>query len=88
MDSALERANEAYEKAEGAYNEAQSAYWAAPSSNDERTLDEDHFTAHVTVCPSPTFYRWVFGWGGAVKMLAPEKVKMEYKEMLKKALGE
>ena len=24
-------------------------------------VDEDHFEATVTVSPSPTFYRWVFG---------------------------
>ncbi len=51
-----------------------------------KEVDADHFKAIVKVCPSPTFYRWVFGWDGAMKILGPEKVRGEYKEMLRKAL--
>lgn len=48
--------------------------------------DDQHFRAFVTVCPSPTFYRWVFGWNGGIKITGPEQVKKEYKTMLEKAL--
>lgn len=49
-------------------------------------VDEDHFIAHVTVCPSPTFYRWVFGWGGKMKITGPDHIKEEYIKMLQNAL--
>ena len=49
-------------------------------------IDENHFIAHVTVCPSPTFYRWVFGWGGKMRITGPEHIKTEYKKMLQEAL--
>lgn len=34
------------------------------------TVDDNHFRARVLVCTSPTFYRWVFGWCGRMKMKA------------------
>lgn len=49
-------------------------------------IDKDHFAAHVTVCPSPTFYRWVFGWGGKMKIAAPESIREKYKTMLQEAM--
>lgn len=49
-------------------------------------IDDSHFKATVTVSPSPTFYRWVFGWNGAMKILGPKKVIEEYKAMARKAL--
>lgn len=49
-------------------------------------IDDNHFTATVTVSPSPTFYRWVFGWNGAMKILGPESVKAEYQKMLMNSL--
>ena len=48
--------------------------------------DENHFKACVTVCPSPTFYSWVFGWQGKMKILRPESVVKGYREMLQRAL--
>ena len=51
-------------------------------------IDDQHFRAIVTVCPSPTFYRWVFGWNGGMKIVGPEVIKVEYKDMLRKALEE
>lgn len=53
-----------------------------------KNVDEEHFRIEPTVCPSPTFYRWVFGWGGDMKILGPENVKEEYKAMARKALEE
>ena len=48
-------------------------------------VDNQHFRAYVTVCPSPTFYRWVFGWNGGIKINGPDEIKAEYKTMLEKA---
>ena len=48
--------------------------------------DDEHFTVKVKVCPSPTFYRWVFGWNGDMKILGPDNVKEEYRAMAMKAL--
>ncbi len=49
-------------------------------------IDDDFFTVRAKVCASPTFYRWVFGWNGDMKIIAPENVKEEYKAMAMKAL--
>ena len=49
-------------------------------------VDDRHFRVTVTVCPSPTFYRWLFGWNGGIKITGPENIKEEYKKMLQKAL--
>lgn len=49
-------------------------------------VGKDRFAAHVTVCPSPTFYRWVFGWGGKMKITGPEKIRNEYIARLEEAI--
>ena len=51
-------------------------------------IDEDSFRATVLVCTSSTFYRWIFGFNGKIKILGPEAVKNAYREMLQKALYE
>ena len=51
-----------------------------------KEVDENHFKATVSVTPSPTFYRWVFGWNGNMKIIGPEQVREGYKVMIKKAL--
>ena len=43
-----------------------------------------HLTATVAV--SPVFFSWVFSFGGRVKILGPENVKEQYKDMCRKAL--
>lgn len=53
-----------------------------------RETDKDHFSVKVMVCTSPTFFRWVFGWNGGMKIIGPEDVKEEYKNMARKALEE
>lgn len=45
----------------------------------------EKFKITVNVATSHIFYSWVFGFGGKVKILGPEKVKDEYKTMLDKA---
>ena len=50
-----------------------------------KVMDEDHFSAEVKVCTSPTFYSWVFQWGGRIQITAPEETGKEYREMLRSA---
>lgn len=48
--------------------------------------DMTSFRAFVNVELSPTFYGWVFGFGGKVQILSPDKAKNQYAEMLKSAM--
>lgn len=47
-------------------------------------VGKKQFRVRTKVCASPTFYRWVFGWGGKMKIEAPDKVVKEFYEMGKK----
>ncbi len=49
-------------------------------------VDDLHFEARIKVCASPTFYRWVFGFDGAIRIVGPDDIKQEYKRMLDNAL--
>lgn len=49
-------------------------------------VDEEHFQAKVMVCTSPTFQRWFFGFGGAMKLIGLKTVVDSYREMLTIAL--
>lgn len=49
-------------------------------------VDDSHFRARVLVCTSPTFYRWVFGWCGRMKIEYPPSVLEEYRRMARAAL--
>ena len=51
-----------------------------------RSVGKDKFRVKVKVCTGPTFYRWIFGSGGKIKIEGPEEVRDEYREMLKQAL--
>lgn len=46
------------------------------------------FTLSATVAVSPVFFSWVFSFGGRVKILEPEAVRLQYQDMCKKALEE
>ena len=48
--------------------------------------DAEPFTARVRVPASPTFFAWVFTFGGAIRITAPDDVADSYKAMLKNAL--
>ena len=48
--------------------------------------DSSHFTARVQVSVSPTFYAWVFTYGGQIEILSPEPVRREYAQRLQAAL--
>lgn len=54
---------------------------------DTEPVDDDHFRARISVCPSPTFFGWVFGFVGSIKILGPETVVSKYKEMAGEVLG-
>lgn len=49
-------------------------------------VDNEHFKATVSVCTSMTFYSWVFGFNGKIKIDGPWEVVSTYKEMLQKAI--
>lgn len=51
-------------------------------------VDEEHFRAKVMVCTSPTFYRWIAGFQGKIKISKPENVRASYIEWLQNALNE
>ena len=51
-------------------------------------IDEESFRANILVCTSSTFYRWIFGFNGKIRILGPKSVKTAYREMLRKALEE
>lgn len=47
-----------------------------------KPVGEKQFRATVKVCPSPTFYRWVFGWSNNVIIESPMNIREKYKETL------
>ena len=48
--------------------------------------DEGHFLAEVKVQASPTFYAWVFQFGGDIRIAGPADVRKEFFAMAQKAL--
>lgn len=51
-----------------------------------KVLDSNHFQVKVKVCVGPTFFSWVFGFGGKINIVGPENVKHEYRRLLEEAL--
>lgn len=51
-----------------------------------KPVGENQFRATVRVCPSPTFFRWIFGWGGKLQIESPESVKERYQKLLTEEL--
>lgn len=47
----------------------------------------DYFIARITVNISPQFYAWLFGLGTGVKILSPESVINDYKNMMESVLS-
>ena len=50
-------------------------------------LSEEKFLAKVPVDLSPTFYGWVFQFGGGIRIIGPEEAVGAYKEMVDKAIA-
>lgn len=46
-------------------------------------IDEKHFTTSVTVSLSPTFYGWVFSFGGKMLIASPAEAKDGFYRLLK-----
>ena len=51
-----------------------------------KALNKKEFRVKVKVCTSPTFYRWIFGWEGKIRITEPEEAREEYRKMLEEAL--
>lgn len=51
-------------------------------------VDDAHFKATIRVCASSTFYRWVFGFNGNIKIAGPQPVSDAYRNMLQTALDQ
>lgn len=52
-----------------------------------KPVGDNQFRATVKVCPSPTFYRWIFGWTGKLTILEPATIQEKYKEKLLEELN-
>lgn len=51
----------------------------------EKKYHMTSFRVLVEVSASPTFFGWVFGFGGKVQILGPEEVKEQYQQMVIRA---
>lgn len=49
--------------------------------------DDDTFTCEVDVCLSPTFYGWVFGFGGDIRIVSPPEAAKSIVEMSEKMIA-
>ena len=47
-----------------------------------KPFGDAQFRAVVRICPSPTFYRWIFGWSGKMRIEGPEAVCRHYRDLL------
>lgn len=47
-------------------------------------VDDEHFKAIVSVDLSPTFFAWIFTFGGKMKIAAPLEAKEKFNEVIKK----
>lgn len=45
--------------------------------------EDRYFVADVTVGDTPTFYAWVFQFGGAIQIIGPDEIAERYQEMLR-----
>ena len=50
--------------------------------------DMDSFRLKIEVSLSPTFYGWIFGFGGKIQILGPQVAKDEYIKMLESAFNQ
>lgn len=52
-----------------------------------KRAEKGHFQTTVMACTSPTFYGWLFQWGGKVRITAPEEAVHEYQNMARSVLN-
>ena len=50
-------------------------------------IDAGHFAAHVHVPASPTFFAWVFTFGGGIRISAPDDVAQDFRRAALRAAG-
>jgi hypothetical protein len=48
--------------------------------------DGENFYCEANINVSLTFFRWVFGFNGQIKILGPEKVREQYLQMCYRAI--
>ena len=48
--------------------------------------DSEHFRATITVKPNRTFFAWVFGFCGGIRIIAPLETKAKYESLLQDSL--
>lgn len=46
-----------------------------------KVLNTTHFTATVNIAASPTFYGWIFQFAGKIRILSPQNIIDEYKNI-------
>ncbi len=51
-----------------------------------RPVDKDHFQFDAEVSLSPTFFSWIFEFGGIIKIVGPEQVKDAFRQHAEKSL--
>ena len=49
-------------------------------------IDSTCFRAEADISVSKTFYAWIFQFGGDIRIVSPDPVLQEYREMLRKSL--
>mgnify|MGYP001122124862 CR=1 FL=1 len=47
-----------------------------------QSVDREHFKVTATVALSNNFYGWVFASGGKMRILSPEKAKVQFNNIL------
>ncbi len=47
-----------------------------------KRAENGHFQTTVMACTSPTFYGWVFQWGGKIQIISPEPAVSRYRGIL------
>ena len=50
-----------------------------------KVVDPEHFLTEVSVAVNDIFFGWIFGFGGKVRIVAPDTVKEQYVERIKTA---
>ncbi len=51
-------------------------------------IDDEHFMATVAVCPSSTFFAWVFQFSGGIRIAGPADMTAEYRDLLSQVMAE
>ena len=51
-----------------------------------KPVDKEHFQFDAEVSVSPTFFSWIFEFGGMIKIIGPENVKEQFHKMVQQVL--